>query len=140
MGKNLLPINASITEILAQNDYEIESIVNKAITDMIGDTFSKFKDVNAKRSVAIELSIARIGTDGVYVDAKVTPKPAPYTQRPDVKEKTAPGQMSMDEVLDAEVVESEEDMLNEDAEDDQKQIENRKRYLAITGGGKKKKK
>lgn len=98
MSKTLLPLDLTIEDILDADSYETGQIINKAITDMVQDTFSKYKEQNAKRAVTIEFSIARLGQDGIYVDAKVTPKPAPYSKRPETKAETAPGQMSIDDM------------------------------------------
>ena len=137
-----LPITAQIQDILADNDSELETLINKALLDVVEDLISTYKSPDSARSVQIEIKIAKFGKDQIAVDLKVTPKLAPYIRVTEKKEKVPDGQMSIDEVIEPEVIEpDEEEMLNEDAEEDQRQIEsNRQRYLALTCGGKKKKK
>jgi len=96
MSKQLLPMNLSLDEILVANDGEIRDIVDKSLYDMVTDTFSLYKNPEAKRAVVVEISLVRLGNEGMYVDAKITPKPAPYTRKPE-KPKVAKGQTSMDE-------------------------------------------
>ena len=143
-----LSINAQIQDILQDNDGELETLINKALLDVVEDLISTYKSPDSARSVQIEIKIAKFGKDQIAVDHKVTPKLAPYIRVTEKKEKVPDGQMSIEDVIEPEVIEpeviepDEEDMLNEDAEEDRRQqIEAKmKRYLAITGGGKKKKK
>lgn len=142
-----LPLTAQIQDILADNDGELETLINKALLDVVEDLINTYKSPDSARSVQIEIKIAKFGNEQIAVDHKVTPKLAPYIRVQEKKEKVPDGQMSIDEVIEPEVIEpeviepDEEDMLNEDAEEDRQQIEAKmKRYLAITGGGKKKKK
>ena len=138
-----LPITAQIQDILADNDGELETLINKALLDVVEDLINTYKSPDSARSVQIEIKIAKFGNEQIAVDHKVTPKLAPYIRVQEKKEKVPDGQMSIDEVIEPEVIEpdDEEEMLNEDAEEDQRQIEsNRQRYLALTCGGKKKKK
>ena len=142
-----LPITAQIQDILADNDGELETLINKALLDVVEDLINTYKSPDSARSVQIEIKIAKFGNEQIAVDHKVTPKLAPYIRVQEKKEKVPDCQMSIDEVIEPEVIEpeviepDEEDMLNEDAEEDRQQIEAKmKRYLAITGGGKKKKK
>lgn len=112
MSKMMLQPSLTIDDVINANDRETGAIIDKALADMITDTFSKYKDIKSKRSVAIELSIERVNNESIRVDAKVTPKPAPYTQRPETsKEKVAPGQVTIDEIIDAEVVEKEQPQI-----------------------------
>lgn len=142
-----LSINAQIQDILSDNDGELETLINKALLDVVEDLINPYKSPDSARSVQIEIKIAKFGNDQIAVDHKVTPKLAPYIRVQEKKEKVPDGQMSIEDVIEPEVIEpeviepDEEDMLNEDAEEDRQQIEAKmKRYLAITGGGKKKKK
>ena len=142
-----LPITAQIQDILADNDGELETLINKALLDVVEDLINTYKSPDSARSVQIEIKIAKFGNEQIAVDHKVTPKLAPYIRVQEKKEKVPDGQMSIEDVIEPEVIEpeviepDEEDMLNEDAEEDRQQIEAKmKRYLAITGGGKKKKK
>ena len=138
-----LPITAQIQDILSDNDGELETLINKALLDVVEDLINTYKSPDSARSVQIEIKIAKFGNEQIAVDHKVTPKLAPYIRVQEKKEKVPDGQMSIDEVIEPEVIEpdDEEEMLNEDAEEDQRQIEsNRQRYLALTCGGKKKKK
>ena len=142
-----LSINAQIQDILADNDSELETLINKALLDVVEDLINPYKSPDSARSVQIEIKIAKFGNEQIAVDHKVTPKLAPYIRVQEKKEKVPDGQMSIEDVIEPEVIEpeviepDEEDMLNEDAEEDRQQIEaKKKRYLAITGGGKKKKK
>lgn len=142
-----LPLTAQIQDILADNDGELETLINKALLDVVEDLINTYKSPDSARSVQIEIKIAKFGNEQIAVDHKVTPKLAPYIRVQEKKEKVPDGQMSIEDVIEPEVIEpeviepDEEDMLNEDAEEDRQQIEAKmKRYLAITGGGKKKKK
>ena len=96
MSKQLLPMNITLDEILVANDGEIRDIVDRSLQDMVADTFSLYKDPEAKRAVVVEISLVRLGNEGMYVDAKVSPKPAPYTRKPE-KPKVAKGQTSLEE-------------------------------------------
>ena len=143
-----LPLTSKIQDILADNDGELETLINKALLDVVEDLINPYKSPDSARSVQIEIKIAKFGNEQIAVDHKVTPKLAPYIRVQEKKEKVPDGQMSIEDVIEPEVIEpeviepDEEDMLNEDAEEDRRQqIEAKmKRYLAITGGGKKKKK
>ena len=143
-----LPLTSQIQDILSDNDGELETLINKALLDVVEDLINPYKSPDSARSVQIEIKIAKFGKDQIAVDHKVTPKLAPYIRVTEKKEKVPDGQMSIEDVIEPEVIEpeviepDEEDMLNEDAEEDRRQqIEAKmKRYLAITGGGKKKKK
>lgn len=142
-----LPLTSKIQDILADNDGELETLINKALLDVVEDLINTYKSPDSARSVQIEIKIAKFGNEQIAVDHKVTPKLAPYIRVQEKKEKVPDGQMSIEDVIEPEVIEpeviepDEEDMLNEDAEEDRQQIEAKmKRYLAITGGGKKKKK
>ena len=152
-----LPLTAQIQDILSDNDGELETLINKALLDVVEDLINTYKSPDSARSVQIEIKIAKFGNEQIAVDHKVTPKLAPYIRVQEKKEKVPDGQMSIEDVIEPEVIEpeviepeviepeviepDEEDMLNEDAEEDRQQIEAKmKRYLAITGGGKKKKK
>ena len=142
-----LPLTSQIQDILSDNDGELETLINKALLDVVEDLINTYKSPDSARSVQIEIKIAKFGNEQIAVDHKVTPKLAPYIRVQEKKEKVPDGQMSIEDVIEPEVIEpeviepDEEDMLNEDAEEDQRQIEAKmKRYLAITGGGKKKKK
>ena len=143
-----LSINAQIQDILQDNNGELETLINKALLDVVEDLINTYKSPDSARSVQIEIKIAKFGNEQIAVDHKVTPKLAPYIRVQEKKEKVPDGQMSIEDVIEPEVIEpeviepDEEDMLNEDAEEDRRQqIEAKmKRYLAITGGGKKKKK
>ena len=142
-----LSINAQIQDILQDNDGELETLINKALLDVVEDLINPYKSLDSARSVQVEIKIAKFGNEQIAVDHKVTPKLAPYIRVQEKKEKVPDGQMSIEDVIEPEVIEpeviepDEEDMLNEDAEEDRQQIEAKmKRYLAITGGGKKKKK
>lgn len=138
-----LPITAQIQDILADNDSELETLINKALLDVVEDLINTYKSPDSARSVQIEIKIAKFGNEQIAVDHKVTPKLAPYIRVQEKKEKVPDGQMSIEDVIEPEVIEpnDEEEMLNEDAEEDRRQIEsNRQRYLALTCGGKKKKK
>ena len=129
-----LPITAQIQDILSDNDGELETLINKALLDVVEDLISTYKSPDSARSVQIEIKIAKFGNEQIAVDHKVTPKLAPYIRVQEKKEKVPDGQMSIDEVIEPEVIEPDE-------EEDRRQIEsNRQRYLALTGGGKKKKK
>lgn len=142
-----LPLTSQIQDILSDNDGELETLINKALLDVVEDLINTYKSPDSARSVQIEIKIAKFGNEQIAVDHKVTPKLAPYIRVQEKKEKVPDGQMSIEDVIEPEVIEpeviepDEEDMLNEDAEEDRQQIEAKmKRYLAITGGGKKKKK
>ena len=143
-----LPLTSKIQDIIADNDGELETLINKALLDVVEDLINPYKSPDSARSVQIEIKIAKFGNEQIAVDHKVTPKLAPYIRVTEKKEKVPDGQMSIEDVIEPEVIEpeviepDEEDMLNEDAEEDRRQqIEAKmKRYLAITGGGKKKKK
>ena len=142
-----LPLTSQIQDILSDNDGELETLINKALLDVVEDLINPYKSPDSARSVQIEIKIAKFGNEQIAVDHKVTPKLAPYIRVQEKKEKVPDGQMSIEDVIEPEVIEpeviepDEEDMLNEDAEEDRQRIEAKmKRYLAITGGGKKKKK
>ena len=133
--KTLMPVTATIQEMMAAEDNKLEDLTNKAITDAVSDTFSPFKSKKEVRKVIIEIAITRLD-DNLYIQHKVTPKLAPYTEVPDKKTKNDPpqGQIAMDEVIeDAEVIEpeeeemTEEEMLMEDAEADQTEQAKKKR-------------
>lgn len=138
-----LPLTSQIQDILSDNDGELETLINKALLDVVEDLINTYKSPDSARSVQIEIKIAKFGKEQIAVDHKVTPKLAPYIRVQEKKEKVPDGQMSIEDVIEPEVIEpdDEEEMLNEDAEEDRRQIEsNRQRYLALTCGGKKKKK
>ena len=138
-----LPLTSQIQDILSDNDGELETLINKALLDVVEDLINTYKSPDSARSVQIEIKIAKFGNEQIAVDHKVTPKLAPYIRVQEKKEKAPDGQMSIEDVIEPEVIEpdDEEEMLNEDAEEDRRQIEsNRQRYLALTCGGKKKKK
>lgn len=97
-------LEIKIDDLLSINGDELRILINHAITDMISDTVSRYKDVKAKRKITIDLELSRIGTQ-LYVGWKVTPKPAPYERKPD-EAKVPEGQAS---IFDEETGEVEDD-------------------------------
>lgn len=88
-------LNATTKEVFKANNDELTQLVDKALFDMIHDTFSRFKDPSAPRKITIDLTFVRID-DEVNVTWKVTPKPAPYEKKPEPKSKPVPqGQTSL---------------------------------------------
>lgn len=96
MANTYLPMYASIKDILRNDNNALEILVNNAITDMVSDSLSQFKNRSDARKVTIELSIVRVD-DKIHVTHKVTPKPAPYTVTPKYDAPT--GQISIDEMI-----------------------------------------
>lgn len=123
-----MPINARINEILAADDNEIETAINKSILDVLEDCMNPYKSQKDARKVVLEISIAQYGSDQMAIGYKVTPKLAPYTCAPQ-KEKVPEGQTT---IFDAEIVEQPEPI------DPARAIENENRYLMLTGGKKRK--
>lgn len=89
-------LNATTKEVFEANNYELTQLVDKALFDMIHDTFSRFKDPNAPRKIVIDLTLIRINED-LNVTWKVTPKPAPYEKKPELKPEPVPeGQTTLE--------------------------------------------
>lgn len=128
-----MPNCSIIRDIMAADDEEIETAIDKALQDVYNDFDEERKSQTDARKVLFELSIAKFGSDQIAVSYKVTPKLAPYTCAPK-QEKVPDGQTSLfdAEVIDAEVVESTEPYVPS-----QQAIENEQRYLSLLGGGKK---
>lgn len=122
-----LPINLTITDILCADDYEMNTIVNTAIIDVVADLMNPRKKVSDPRKVTIELSMVNLDGKNVGVDFKVTPKIAAYANTLEKNEKGVPdGQMNIGDYLTGEV--SEEDaeaaMLAADAEENRARMDN----------------
>lgn len=79
--------------LMAANDGELQGLIDRALRDMISDTFNQAKNAEAKRGITIDLQLVRINDD-VNVAWKVTPKPAPYERMPE-KEKVIKGQTAL---------------------------------------------
>lgn len=86
-------LEIKIDDLLSINGDELRILINHAITDMISDTVSRYKDLKAKRKITIDIELSRIGTR-LYVGWKVTPKPAPYERKPE-ETKIPEGQTQM---------------------------------------------
>ncbi|MBR2752827.1 MAG: hypothetical protein IKE02_03815 [Lachnospiraceae bacterium] len=86
-------LGIKIDDLLSINGDELRILINHAITDMITDTMSRYKDKNAKRKITIDIELSRIDTQ-LYVGWKVTPKPAPYERKPE-EAKIPEGQTSL---------------------------------------------
>ena len=121
-----LPLTAKIADVL---DGELETLINKALTDMVIDTMSLFKNAKDPRKITIELSLVKFNDENIAVDFKVTPKAAPYTQVPEKQEKIADGQLSIYDELTGEMSEDDEEMESLSAEME----ENQKRYELLVG-------
>ena len=119
-----LPLTAKIADVL---DGDLETLINKALTDMVIDTMSLFKNAKDPRKITIELSLVKFNDGNIAVDFKVTPKAAPYTQVPEKQEKIADGQLSIYDELTGEMSDEEMESLNAEAE------ENQKRYELLVG-------
>ena len=119
-----LPLTAKISDVL---DGELETLINKALTDMVIDTMSLFKNAKDPRKITIELSLVKFNDESIAVDFKVTPKAAPYTQVPEKQEKIADGQLSIYDELTGEMSDEEMESLNAEVE------ENQKRYELLAG-------
>ena len=119
-----VPITANIRDVL---DGDLEALINKALTDMVIDTMSLFKNAKDPRKITIELSLVKFNDENIAVDFKVTPKAAPYTQVPEKQEKIADGQLSIYDELTGEMSGEEMESLNAEVE------ENQKRYELLVG-------
>ncbi len=86
-------LGIKIDDLLSINGDELRILINHAITDMITDTMSRYKDKKAKRKITIDIELSRIDTQ-LYVGWKVTPKPAPYERKPE-ETKIPEGQTSL---------------------------------------------
>lgn len=119
-----VPITANIRDVL---DGDLEALINKALTDMVIDTMSLFKNAKDPRKITIDLSLVKFNDENIAVDFKVTPKAAPYTQVPEKQEKIADGQLSIYDELTGEMSDEEMESLNAEVE------ENQKRYELLAG-------
>ena len=112
MTKQMLDIDCTLEDILKSNDGELRTLADKAIRDMVDDTISRFKDQGTARKVTIEIGLVRMD-DQILASYKVTPKAAPYSRVPakDDRVNTAAGQMTIDDIQDAEVVDQQPKMI-----------------------------
>lgn len=77
-----MDLNFTADDLLEANNNELNDLLNKALRDMVLDSFSKYKDKTAKRSIVIDLQLVRFD-EQVNVSWKVTPKPAAYEKLPE---------------------------------------------------------
>lgn len=82
-----------IDDLLSINGDELRILINHAITDMITDTVSRYKDQKAKRKITVDIELSRMD-EQLFISWKVTPKPAPYERKPD-EPKIPEGQTSL---------------------------------------------
>lgn len=122
-----LPITLDVNDILCADGFELQTLINKAITDMVADLRNQYKKAADPRKITIELSLVNLDGNNVGVDFKVTPKAAAYTQMPEQDDKRVPdGQMSIGDYLTGEVSEEEAEaaMLAADAEENKARLDN----------------
>ena len=95
--------NINIVEIMKAGDVELGMLSDMALTDMVADINSPFKDPTEPRKVTIELNLTKFNDDTIAVDFKVTPKAAKYTKVPEeIKDAISDIQMSIfDELANA---------------------------------------
>lgn len=80
-------------ELMLANDGELQDLIDRALRDMVTDTFNKAKNKEAKRGIVVDLQLIRID-ETINIAWKVTPKPASYERMPQ-KEKAIEGQTAL---------------------------------------------
>ena len=86
--------DADCMRILGANDGELAELLDRALRDMVTDTFSRQKDPEKPRKVKLDLKLTRIGnSDDVHIEWCVTPIPAPYERR--AEDRVPDGQQSL---------------------------------------------
>ena len=86
-------LNCDTKELLEANYGELQDLIDRALRDMVTDTFNKAKNKEAKRGIIIDLQLVRID-ETISIAWKVTPKPASYERMPQ-KEKPIEGQTAL---------------------------------------------
>ena len=85
--------DADSARILGENDGELAELLDRALRDMVADTFCRQKDQEKPRKVKLDLKLTRAGGgEDVHVEWQVATVPAPYERR--AEDKVADGQQS----------------------------------------------
>lgn len=88
--------DADSARILGANNGELAELLDRALRDMVADTFCRQKDQDKPRKVKIDLKLTRPGGgEDVHVEWSVATVPAPYERRAE-DEMVADGQTSLD--------------------------------------------